>query len=54
LLSIVYGPHIPGEKVAFLHNIGKLKNICLDELWIIGGDFNLISLVEEKNGGITR
>ena len=48
LLSNFYGTHIQGEKDDFLQIIGKLRNICLDELWIIGGDLKLITSLEEK------
>jgi len=54
LISVIYGPHTPGEKEVFLHSIGKLSQLHNEKLWLIGGDFNPITLLAKKKGGIRR
>jgi len=50
LVTGVYKPNIPGEKGAFHHNLTKMRNLYPDDLWVIGGDFNMMSpsLAEKK------
>lgn len=50
IISTAYGPNIPGEKWAFLQMIRMLKKFFHEELWIVGGDFNIILSLEEKKG----
>lgn len=50
----VYGPHIPREKGVFLQNLKKLRKSYMEYFWIVGRDFNVISSLEEKKGGIHR
>jgi len=50
----VYGPHLSGEGAAFLYSLQALSNIYPDELWIVVGDFNMLTSLGEKKGGITR
>lgn len=52
LLTRVYGPHIPGEKGVFLQNLENRRRDYRDDLWIVGGDFNMITSLEEKKVGI--
>lgn len=52
MLSIVYGPHIPIEKKNFLKNRKTLKQMHEEKLWLIAGDSNLITSLEEKKAGI--
>jgi len=50
-LSNVYFPQDAGHKIALLNTIEALNNNRLHPLWIIGGDFNMITKLEEKLGG---
>ena len=50
----MYGPHLSGEGAAFLYSLQALSNIYPDELWIVVGDFNMLTSLGEKKGGITR
>lgn len=54
LISGVYGPHIPRERKEFLKNMQAIRRIIPGNLWIIGGDFNMIRELGEKKGGIRR
>ena len=54
LISGVYGPHLPRERKDFLKNMQVIRPIIPGNLWIIGGDFNLIHDLGEKKGGIRR
>lgn len=53
-LSNVYFPQDPGNKNALLNNIEVLNRNRQHPLWIVGGDFNMITKIEEKSGGRTR
>eukprot|EP00253_Pinus_taeda_P009427 PITA_09427 len=54
LISGVYGPHLPRGRKDFLRNIQEIRSIIPDNLWIVGGDFNLIRDLGEKRGSIRR
>ena len=54
LLTGVYGPHILEERRVFLQNLAKLRSIYPDDLWMVGGDFNIITSLAEKRGGMRR
>eukprot|EP00253_Pinus_taeda_P033060 PITA_33060 len=54
VISGVYGPPTPGEKESFMEKIKEIRRIYPEPAWIIGGDFNLIRSLEEKNGGIRK
>lgn len=41
-ITIVYGPQLDLDKVAFLSELGTLGASC-DGAWLIGGDFNMIA-----------
>jgi hypothetical protein len=44
----VYGPHQDNLKLAFLQELGVVRNEC-EGPWIIAGDFNMIYRAEDKN-----
>lgn len=46
--SRVYRPHQDSGKVGFLNEIREVRNLCMGP-WVIGGDFNMIYSVEDKN-----
>eukprot|EP00253_Pinus_taeda_P020494 PITA_20494 len=50
----VYGPHSPRDRKDFLNNVQTIRKVMLGNLWITGGDFNLIRVLGEKRGGIRR
>lgn len=50
-LSNVYFPQEASNKIAILDTIEALNFNRLHPLWIIGGDFNMITKLEEKRGG---
>lgn len=54
LIAGVYGPHIPRERKNFLKNMQTIQKIFPWVLWIVGRDFNMIKMIEEKGGGINR
>lgn len=54
LLTSVYGPHILGERRDFLKKLANMRNIYPKDLWIARGDFNMITNLAEKKGGMQR
>ena len=52
VVTNVYGPFQTCKKVAFLANLGSLKEWVDEAPWLIGGDFNLIRSLDEKKGGV--
>jgi len=54
LVSEVYGPHITVERGNFLTQMQQLENMHTKKLWLIVGDFNMITSKEENKGGIQR
>lgn len=52
-LSNVYFPQDTGSKIALLDTIAALSNNRRNPLWIIAGDFNMSTKIEEKIGGRT-
>jgi exonuclease III len=44
----VYGPHQDNLKLAFLQELGVVRNEC-EGPWIIAGDFNMIYRAKDKN-----
>lgn len=50
LVSAVYGPHILVEREAFLTQLQRLGNLQIEKMWVIAGDFNMITSAEEKKG----
>jgi exonuclease III len=53
-LTNVYSPANPRDKKAFLRNLEYLSNLTRHNIWIFGGDYNLIRSLEEKKGGSKR
>lgn len=53
-LSNVYFPQEAKEKIALLETIEILNLNRKHSLWILGGDFNMITKLEEKIGGRNR
>lgn len=54
LLTNVYFPQETPRKAGILNSISVLNNNRLHPLWIAGGDFNMITRLEEKRGGRCR
>eukprot|EP00253_Pinus_taeda_P029669 PITA_29669 len=50
-LTNVYFPEEAGNKIALLNTIEALNFNRVHPLWIIEGDFNMITRLEEKQGG---
>jgi hypothetical protein len=44
----VYGPQLDILKVQFLQELWNVRTACAGP-WVVGGDFNLIYRVEDKN-----
>lgn len=53
-LTNVYFPQEAGNKMALVDTIDALNLQRVHPLWIIGGDFNMITKLEEKQGGRAR
>ena len=51
-ITSVYGLNIPQEKTQFLEEIYYTSTLVGKDYWIIGGDFNMITLLREKKGGL--
>jgi exonuclease III len=50
-ITNVYGPPRLGDKEAFLHHLVWIANHIGSQRWILRGDFNMITGLEEKRGG---
>jgi hypothetical protein len=50
-ITNVYGPPRPGDKETFLQHMEWIAEHLGPQRWILGGDFNMITGLEEKNGG---
>ena len=50
----VYGPHSPIERKGILQNLKAMRRLIPEKPWIIGGDFNMITTLEEKSGRLKR
>ena len=53
-LSNVYFPQDQASKIALLNTLDYLNSNRSHPLWIIGGDFNMITRMDEKIGGRSR
>ena len=51
LLTNVYGPQLPNQKPSFLHFFQWLFLDQPHPMDIFGGDFNLITSLQDKQGG---
>jgi exonuclease III len=47
-MTAVYGPQEDADKVIFLQELRRIKNMVLQE-WIMLGDFNLIKCLQDKS-----
>ena len=54
MLSNVYGPSHPREKTNFLNSLEFLAGWVDRSHWVLGGDFNLITNLQEKKGGTRK
>lgn len=54
LVLVVYRPHIQVEREAFVTHLQRLGNMHIEKLWVIAGDFNMITSKEEKKGGLQQ
>lgn len=52
LVSALYDHHIPTEKRRFLLQLQQLGKHHKEKLWMIRGDFNLITSIEKKKWGL--
>ena len=52
LVTNVYGPQKAGDKRSFLKYLINLRDLNPSVHWVLGGDFNLITSLEEKNVGV--
>ena len=52
VMTNVYGPFQPNHKATFLDEIRSIQEWVGTDLWVIGGDFNIIRSLEEKKGGV--
>jgi hypothetical protein len=52
VITNAYGLQALQEKGIFLDNLTHLGDLVGDRKWILGGDFNLITSLEEKHGGL--
>ena len=48
LITNVYGPRKPEDKLRLLTSLEDLRDKHSSILWILGGDFNMIRSVSEK------
>jgi exonuclease III len=53
-ITNVYGPQQLGEKLQFLQQLQHIVELTHPHFWLMGGDFNLITSLEEKKGGLRR
>jgi len=53
-LTNVYFPREAMHKIEILNTLLAIKTDRLHPLWISGGDFNMITRLEEKRGGRNR
>lgn len=53
-LTNVYFPQITSKKIAALNTMEEINSNRVHPLWIIGGDYNMITRTEEKKGGRSR
>lgn len=54
VLTNVYGPSHPREKNYFLDSLEFLAGWVAQRHWVLGGDFNLITNLQEKKGGTRK
>jgi exonuclease III len=53
-ITNVYGPQTPQDKLSFLQTLYHLNPLIEAQPWLLGGDFNIITSLSEKSGGLNR
>jgi hypothetical protein len=48
----VYGPQYSREKRDFMRELKEIGTSMEYQQWIVGGDFNMITSLEDKKGGV--
>jgi exonuclease III len=51
MITNAYGLQISQDKDLFIQSLAYLGSLAESKRWIIGGDFNMILMLEEKQGG---
>ena len=51
IVTNVYGPQKDVDRRSFLSSLKHLRESLPNEKWVVGGDFNLITSLEEEKGG---
>jgi len=54
VITNVYGPANPRDKNSFLNSLEFLASWVDKQHWVLGGDFNLITNLQEKKGGTRK
>ena len=54
MVTNLYGPHNAEEKRDFIKSLRKIQERMDSKHWVLGGDLNLITSLEEKKGGQCR
>ena len=54
VMTNVYGTFQTNHKVTFLEEIHSIQEWVGTDIWVIGGDFNIIKSLEEKKVGAVR
>lgn len=49
---MVYGLHLLGDIISFLDYLVQLQQLHLNEKFIVGGEFNMITSLDEENGRV--
>jgi len=50
----MYRSNTPYDKETFINTLESIGELLLNQPWIVGGDFNIITSLEEKKGGIRK
>ena len=51
MISNIYGPSAFPQKQDFIHHLRWVDSIAKEGRWIVGGYFNLITILRENKGG---
>ena len=51
IITNFYGTHNPSERRDFIKYLWKAREQAPSSHWIVGGDFNIITSLEEKKSG---
>ena len=50
-IANIYGPNAFAQKQDFIHHLRWVDSLAKEGRWIVGGYFNLITVLREKKGG---